>query len=175
MRRRLVCVACAAMLAVSAGATTPLFDTLEIGGRNVDLHQLGQAWLAVPPSPEVSKIRLQEQCSAIGSPRGRYRVDSGRLWLVGLYTCGREVSLDEAYGRSGPILATWVSGRVQAHYGKPLCQPRSYPGYSVLKRRLTLEVQSGLISQSNEEGNEDRPEVPRNRGADTPACLEVRR
>jgi hypothetical protein len=165
------------MLASAAAmATTPLFDSLEYNGQRVALHEVGKGWLDMPRSPKVRELVLNERCSAIGGPRGRYRIEGGKLWLTGLHVCSGDVSLAYAYGKADPIEAVWVTGQLRADAGEPLCVPRNYPSYAVLERRIILQVEAGAVTSSKEESNADRPEVPKDLvPGTTPLCNEVRR
>lgn len=162
------------LVGTEASGTTPLFDQFLHQGKLVDLHQAKKGWLDLPWSKEVQTLRTRH-CSAIGGPRGKYRIEEERLWLTGLHTCGGDVSLEVAYGKSEPVLADWVTGELLFDTGKTLCIPRSYPGYSIYETKVAVQVSSGVVLSIREESNANRPEVPSvsTSGSTPPPCNEL--
>lgn len=141
-------------LSFQVAATTPLFDKLEINNETGNLHQMGKGWLDLPPSEKLQELRRAERCSAIGGPRGKYRVVDGKLWLTGLYRCGGDVSLDSVYASGEPILAKWISADLVAELGKALCRR----GFAfVYERKLSLRVEEGMVTSMREESNANHP------------------
>lgn len=135
-------------------ATTPLFDKVEINGELGNLHQAGKGWLDLPPSEKLQELRLAEMCSAIGGPRGKYRLVDGKLWLISLYRCGGDVPLNAIYASGEPILAKWISADLVAELGKPLCRR----GFAyVYERTVSLLVEEGTVTSIREESNANHP------------------
>lgn len=174
-QRSFVAISLAFVCAAAIG-TTPLFDLLLYEGKSVPLHQVNGGWLQVPWSKEVEELRMN-RCSAIGGPRGMYRIEDGRLWLAGLYTCSSVVSLEAAYGKSQPILAEWVTGEVVSNMGKTLCVSRSYDGYSIYEMKVTIQVNAGRVVSVSETSNTDHLELPTANagGQNPPPCKETAR
>lgn len=135
-------------------ATTPLFDKLEMNNETGNLHQMGKGWLDLPPSEKLQELRRAEKCSAIGGPRGKYRIVDGKLLLTGLYRCGGDVSLEAVYGSAEPIFANWISADLVAELGKPLCRR----GFAyVYERKVSLRIKEGVVTSIREESNANHP------------------
>ena len=111
-RRRCLLLAGLALLALPAShASEPLSDRVQIDGLEGPLHDAERGWVALPRSERLRAIALTDRCSAIGGPRGKFKVAQGRLWLYGFNRCGGDLSLSEIYpGSRAPILANWVTG-----------------------------------------------------------------
>jgi len=140
-------------------ATKPLFDTVEYKGERMDVRQQGRGWLELPWTQKLQEIRVQEAgCSALGGPRGRYRLENEQLWLIGLFTCGEEVPLDVVYGDASPIKASWVTGELIGERGKLLCHQRYAPG--ITEFTAVLHFQEGQLKQMVESSNAENPAVP---------------
>ena len=131
-------------------ATEPLADRVEIGGLEGRLRRAGPGWLDLPHSERLRALALQERCTAVGGPRGKYRIASGRLWLHGLYRCGGDVNLSDVYpDRRGPMLATWVTGELLAELGRFICHASD--GTSVFEKSMRIVVESGRVTALNDE------------------------
>ena len=149
----------------AAQATEPLRDLLEIGGDTVALDALatpgrrGAGGLDLPPSDLLRDMARAERCSAPGGPRGVYRVDGGRLWLMRLRRCGGDIPLHEVFGGSGePVMATWISADLVAQRGPVLCS-RSQGG-DLRQTTLRWRVEEGVVRSVTEADNRDSPAVP---------------
>ena len=150
---------------ISAQATEPLRDLLEIGGDTVAVDTQpspggrGAAGLALPPSDLLRDMARAERCTALGGPRGVYRIDGGRLWLMRLRRCGGDVALHEVFGGSGePVMATWVSAELVAQRGPVLC--RRARGDDLRQTTLRWRVEEGVVRSATEADNRDSPAVP---------------
>lgn len=129
-------------------ATEPLVDRVEIQGLEGRLHDAKRGLLDLPRSERLRAMALQERCSAIGGPRGKYRIANGRLWLQGLYRCGGDVDLRDVYPDSqGPMLVTWVTGELVAELGRFVCHATD--GTSVLEKSARITVASGKVTALN--------------------------
>ncbi len=134
----------ALLLPAFAGATEPLSDRVEIDGERGRLFDRAQGWVDLPRHPRLSEMAIRQQCSAIGGPRGQYRVADGRLWLLSFYTCGGDVPLGEIFEQaSGPMLATWVQGELGAQLGEVICFTAQHQ--PVFARTAVLQVQAGEL------------------------------
>ncbi|MFE8644622.1 hypothetical protein ACFX58_06005 [Sphingomonas sp. NCPPB 2930] len=149
----------------AAQATEPLRDMLEIGGETVPVEALpppgrrGAGGLDLPPSDLLRDMARAERCSALGGPRGVYRVDGGRLWLMRLRRCGGDFALHEVFGGSGePVMATWISADLVAQRGPVLCS-RSQGG-DLRQTTLRWRVEDGVVRSATEVDNRDSPAVP---------------
>ena len=154
----------ALQVGTAAQATEPLRDLLEIGGETVAVEapppgRRGTGWLDLPPSDLLRDIARAERCSALGGPRGVYRVDGGRLWLMRLRRCGGDIPLHEVFGGSGePVMATWISAELVAQRGPVLCS-RSQGG-DLRQTTLRWRVEEGVVRSATEADNRDSPAVP---------------
>jgi hypothetical protein len=139
-------------------ATTPLFDKVEIDGEQGNLHQKGKGWLDLPHSERLQEIRFAERCSAIGGPRGEYRVEGGSLWLHSLYRCAGKIEINEIYPEHHqPILASWVTGDLIAEVGKPVC--RSSKGqFFIYETEITMQVEAGAVNAMQRKSNAGHPD-----------------
>ena len=127
-------------------ATEPLIDRVEIQGLEGRVHHAKRGvWMDLPHSERLRTMALQERCTAIGGPRGKYRIANGQLWLDGLFRCGGDVNLRDVYPDSlGPMLATWVSGELVAELGRFICHASD--GTSVFEKSARITVESGRVT-----------------------------
>lgn len=126
-------------------ATAPLFDQVEIDGQEGRLHDNSRGWLELPESQQRRSIALAENCSAIGGPRGKFKVANGSLWLQSLYRCGGDIPLSSVYPESSaPMAATWVTGELTAELGKFLCTSKSGP--PVFEQVARITVRAGKVT-----------------------------
>nr|WP_158382955.1 hypothetical protein [Comamonas testosteroni] len=131
---------------VSALATPPLFDQIEISAQKGRLHHNAQGWMSLPESETLRSMRIAERCSAMGGPRGKFSVADGSLWLTGVYRCGGDIPLSAVYPQSAShLLADWVTGDLTAELGKVICQSRD--GFPIFERIASLSVQAGRVTQ----------------------------
>ncbi|NMG35837.1 hypothetical protein GRF61_15420 [Azoarcus sp. TTM-91] len=157
-RRLLIAFALLLVSSVSH-ATKPLFDTVEYKGERMAVWLKGKPWLELPWTPKLQEIRLREAgCSALGGPRGRWRLENQQLWLIGLFTCRGEVPLEAVYDDGQPIKGSWVTGELVGERGKLLCHQQYGPGISEFTTVLHLE--EGRLQQVVESSNADNPAVP---------------
>ena len=132
----------------AAHATEPLVDRVEIQGLEGRLHHAKRGLLDLPHSERLRAMVLQERCTAIGGPRGKYRIANRQLWLQGLYRCGGDVDLRDVYPDSrGPMLATWVTGELVAELGRFVCHATD--GTSVFEKSARITVESGKVTALN--------------------------
>jgi len=126
-------------------ATQPLFDRVELEGRSGRLLDSARGWLELPESEQLRSMARAEVCSAIGGPRGKFKIAEDALWLQGLYRCGGDVDLSAVYpGISQPVVATWVTGKLTAEFGKILCWSKK--GGPVFERVATISVEAGKVT-----------------------------
>lgn len=126
-------------------ATEPLFDRIEIEGQSGRLHDNARGWLDLPESEQLLSMARAENCTAIGGPRGKFKVADRTLFLYGLYRCSGDVALSVVYPKvSQPVVATWVTGKLTAEVGKVVC--RSNAGAPVFERIATLSVEAGKVT-----------------------------
>lgn len=144
LRPNLLVAVLALLLSTVAWATEPLSDLVEIEGERGRLFDRAQGWIDLPRHPRLSEMAIRQQCSAIGGPRGQYRVADGRLWLLSFYTCGGDVPLTDIFEQaSGPMLATWVQGELGAQLGEVVCfTAERRPVYA---RTAVLQVAAGEL------------------------------
>lgn len=127
-----------------AFATQPLFDRIEIDGDEGRVHDSQHGWLKLPESESLQRMRLAEQCSAIGGPRGKFKIANGKLWLYALYRCSGEIRLEEAYPQaSEKILANWISAELVAEIGHVMCYSKS--GQPKFEKLLQLSIMQGEV------------------------------
>jgi hypothetical protein len=145
-------------LASPAVATTPLFDWIEVEGQGGNLHQRNKVWLDLPRSERLQEIRRSEWCSAIGGPRGKYRIEDGKLWLYALYRCGGNIELREVYpDQHQSMLATWITGDLVAEVGKPLCRSRK-GDFSIYATEISFNVVEGTVTSLQSKSNAGHPD-----------------
>ena len=149
----------------AATATEPLRDLLEIGAETLPVEALpppgsrGTGALDLPPSYLLRDMARAEHCSALGGPRGVYRVDGGHLWLMRLRRCGGDIPLHEVFGGSGePVVATWISAELVAQRGPVLCS-RSQGG-DLRQTTLRWRIEEGVVRSATQADNRDSPAVP---------------
>ena len=146
-------------LSLPSVATPPLMDYLEIGEEAAPLYgtpiKRGFPW-----SPKLQEVARQSMlCSAIGAPRGRYRLHEGQVWLVGFIRCGPDLGLDEAYGRpTQPLPAVWLSGDLHVGQGKLLCYEPW--GESIWQTRVELKLERGQVMQQRSLDQSGHPRLP---------------
>ena len=135
----------AALLApVVVHATEPLFDRVEMDGYAGRLHDAQRGWLELPHSEQFRALALSERCSAIGGPRGKFKVVNGQLWLYGLYRCAGDLSVQDVYPDSpAQVVATWVTGELVAELGRWVCQSRK--GSPLFEKTAHLVVEEGRV------------------------------
>lgn len=139
-------------------ATTPLRDSIEYDGRVAVVWTEIHPWLELPENDKLIEMQRQERCTAIGGPRGNWRLENGRLWLTGLFRCAGPVPLDVIYeGRGEPIFADWISGRLLTNRGKILCRR---PFDVLTESTLALDVVKGIVVGVTDISNAKNPEVP---------------
>lgn len=129
----------------AAWATAPLFDLVEIDGLSGRLHDRTRGWVDLPESERLHAMARAESCSALGGPRGKYKVANGSLWLHGLYRCGGDVEVASVYpDMSLPVVATWVTGELIAEVGKVVCTSKLGP--PIFERMATISVRAGKVT-----------------------------
>lgn len=141
----LVAAACLFLVAGAASATEPLQDRIWYQSRAGTIQQPGKGPLALPPSDRLRAMAMAESCSsAVGGPRGVYRVMKGKLWLVGLHRCSGAVGLRDVYpAMLTPPVAKWVSGVVLARLGRLLCT--SPDGWPIMETEVTMTLEKGIV------------------------------
>jgi hypothetical protein len=145
----------------TAFATTPLFDKIEIEGKQGDIQQIGIGWLNLPDSEKLREIMRAERCSAIGGPRGEYKIENGKLWLYSLYRCSGKISLSEVYPeQSEPMLATWVNGDLFAQVGKPVCMS-SKGWFFIYENEISMRIETGNLKSIQSKRNSSHPDCRR--------------
>lgn len=143
---------------VEVFATTPLFDNVDVYGQKGNLRQKGSGWLQLPHSDLLQKMRREEGCSAIGGPRGQYRVDEGKLWLYSLYRCRGAIDLNDVYPNEvHPILATWVTGNLVAEVGKSVCYS-SKGMFPIYETEISMLVEAGEVKTMQQKSNIGHPD-----------------
>lgn len=125
-------------------ATEPLFDRVEIEGQSGRLHDNVRGWLELPESEQLRSMTRAENCTAIGGPRGKFKVAEGMLLLHGLYRCGGDIELSSVYPSiSRPVVAKWVTGKLTAEIGDIVCWTKN--GSPVYERLATISVEAGKV------------------------------
>lgn len=140
-------------------ATTPLSDLIDNDGVWGVLTPRNQVSLDLQENEKTQEIRRQERCSAIGAPKGKWRIVNGRLWLVALIRCGSDIKLETVYGGTGePIFAEWITADLVTQQGKQLCRP--WDGVYVLAESIFLRVERGIVMQTSRVSNRNHPAIP---------------
>jgi len=139
----------------AAMATEPLNDRVTIGKLSGRIYQPGRGELPLPPSERVRAIALSESCSARGGPRGLYKQEGNRFWLVGLYRCSGELALHDVYPEAPePWFAAWINGAVVAKLGGVAC--RTHKGIAVYEHEVTFIVENGVVKSRRENANDSK-------------------
>ena len=140
-------------------ATEPLHDQYVLGEKSGRIFPSECCWMSLPPSERLTAMKKAEVgCSAIGGPVGEFKLQSGKLWLTGLLTCGGEVSLRKVYPDfENPALANWLTGTFKTQVGFLCYDNSAEPIYSV---KQVLTVEEGVVTSLSETKN------------DTSACSE---
>ncbi len=142
-----------------AAATVPLWDLLDYNGERRATWLNGR-WLDFPRNEKTVQIAREFRCSAIGAPRGLWRVSGDRLLLTGFRHCGADVALEQVYeGQTSPIFADWITGTLVSERGKYLCHGGSMR-QSISEKRLVVKVVAGVIESLVEENNAKHPSIP---------------
>jgi len=148
------------LLAGVCCATPPLMDRLEFEGERHIVTPRGRPWLELLENEKTQEIRRTHRCSAIGAPRAEWRVSDGRLWLVGLFSCGGNIKLETVYGGSGePIFAEWVTADLVTQRGKTLCHAR-YGGPGISETSIFIKVERGVVTDIAQASNQNNPAIP---------------
>ncbi|WP_426197683.1 hypothetical protein [Massilia sp. DWR3-1-1] len=148
---------CFFLLCIAIGektfATEPLHDQYVAGAESGWIFPSQCCWMKLPPSERLTTMKKAEVgCSAIGGPVGKFKLESGKLWLTGLLKCGGEVSLREVYPDfESPALANWLTGTFKTQVGF-LCYDNSVrPIYSV---KQVLTIDQGVVTSLSETKND---------------------
>lgn len=147
------------MVCITGHATLPLLDSIEYEGKTTIVGPQGKAWMAIRENEAIAAIRISERCTAIGGPRANWRIKGNRLWLIGLFRCGGDISLKSVYGEDEPIFADWVTDRLVTYAGKELCKGEQ-GGPGIHERTVTMNVEKGVLKQVIESSNLDHPGIP---------------
>ena len=145
--------ACFFFLSIALGgkafATEPLHDQYLVGAQSGLIFPSECCWMKLPPSQRLTDMKRAELgCSAIGGPVGKFKLESGKLWLTGLLKCGGDVSLREVYpDLEGPALATWLTGTFNTQVEFLCYENPVRPVYS-LQQVLTIE--KGIVTSLSE-------------------------
>ena len=162
IRRSVSCYAVTAVVlllaSLSCYATRPLMDSINYDGRSTIVWSDDRPWLDLPENEKFTELRRTQRCSAIGGPRAKWRLEDNRLWLVGLFKCGGDIPLENVYGNSESILATWITGNLLTHKGKLLC--REFYGVGIYETTIVLRIKNGILMGVTEKSNRAHPAVP---------------
>ena len=114
-------------------ATEPLHDQYVVGAETGWIFPSECCWMKLPPSDRLIAMRRAEVgCSAIGGPVGKFKLESGKLWLTGLHKCGGDVYLSEVYPDfKSATLANWLTGTFTAQIGLLCYDKHVKPIYSL--------------------------------------------
>jgi hypothetical protein len=135
--------------ALFAHATPPLRDRIHIDGRDGQFEQDGEFWVDKPRNERLRELGRAQQCSAIGGPVGRYRLEGDRVELVDLYTCGGPVPLNGIYPEfDGPTPATWLTGTFFAKFGYCNDTDGGWGEFQVVKK---LTLAEGVVVRMEEQ------------------------
>lgn len=145
-----------ALLAIPALATSPLFDSLAYeGGTQAVWEAPRGGWLWFPTNDKTQTIARNERCSAIGAPRGRWKIEDEKIYLVRFFKCGGEIPLEHVYGGDGaPIFADWLSGSIATHRGTLLCLD-AFTG--LYQKTITFKIDKGIVVGISEQDNTNHP------------------
>jgi len=126
----------------TAMATDPLHDTIIIDG---ETRQLSSGGDALPRTQRLIAARIAQRCNAPGGPVGRYRLAEGRIWLIGLRSCGADLPVREIYPEfDDPTPALWLNGVLLARWDF-LCPSRRHTG-NEYRFELRLEVKDAVVT-----------------------------
>lgn len=141
-------------------ATTPLWDLITIDNQGGAVHQRGKTWPALPFSIQLQEMRRDlGGCSAIGGPRGVYKVEAGKLWLLNLYSCRSDyIDVTDVYPDSNPpVLATWITGDLVAEVGPNECYS-SRRGVFIRAATVLMELKQGIVLWMETMSNKGHPD-----------------
>lgn len=139
-------------------SSTPLMDSIEYDGQTTIAWPDDKPWFDLPANEKLTELRRTQRCSAIGGPRAKWRLENGRLWLIGLFVCGRDIPLENVFVSPQPILATWITGNLLTHKGRLLC--RDYYGPGIYETTVVLRIENGVLLDVTEKSNKAHPAVP---------------
>lgn len=149
----------ALLFASVCSATTPLRDLIDNDGVWNVVTPRDQVSLDLQENEKTREIRRQERCSAIGAPKGKWRIADSRLWLVALFKCGSDIKLETVYGGTGePIFAEWITADLVTQQGKGLCRPAD--GLYILEESIFIRVERGMVMQTTRVSNRNHPAIP---------------
>ena len=145
----LICMA----IAETTFATEPLLNQYVDGSRTGRIFPSECCWMKLPPSERLTALKRAELgCSAIGGPVGKFKLESGKLWLTSLFKCSGEVALQDVFpDLTSPALAQWLTGTFTAQVGLA-CFDKHGKRIDSVKQVLTVEqgVVTSLIETKND-------------------------
>jgi len=148
---------CLSLLSIAvvgkACATEPLHDQYVVGAERGWIFPSECCWMKLPSSERLIALKKAEVgCSAIGGPVGKFKLDSGKLWLTGLLTCGGEISLLDVFpDLESPALASWLTGTFKTQIGFLCYDSSAGPIYSL---RQVLTVELGVVTALSDTKND---------------------
>lgn len=133
-------------------ATEPLYDQYSVDEENGWIFPSECCWMTLPASERLTAMKRAEiGCSAIGGPVGKFKLESGKLWLTGLHKCGGDVALSEVYPDfESPTLANWLTGTFTAQIGLLCNDMHEQPIYSL---KQVMDVEQGIVKSVSETRN----------------------
>jgi polar amino acid transport system substrate-binding protein len=155
-------VACAFLVVFPAEATALLADMLIYDGVKSAVWAVSPGKLDLPYNEKVRDMAIAgSTCSSsLGSPRGRWRIAEGKLWLDGFRGCSTgHASISTIYGAPGPMWADWISSEVATYRGKTLCYG-SWGEVGIAQTTLIFRVERGRIIEVIEKDNSLDPRIP---------------
>lgn len=165
MHPRLLLLTAIFLTASSNGqATMPLIDSIKYEGKWHQVTAEKSTWIPLKDSEALRDLYLQlgrRFCSALGGPKGNWKIEDNKLWLSSLFSCGGVThSIEPIYGGEGnAVHAEWVSDTLVIRSGQPLCIASYGPG--IREKDILISIDHGNVVNVTERDNKNHPAVPR--------------
>lgn len=136
----------------AASASLPQRDLLTYEGQQSVVAMRGQPHMPAPPSDRLTALRSSNHCSAPGGPAARWAIIDSTLYLTHFSNCGTDLPLGAVYdGVTSPLVATWISGELQAGRGPVICFTMERG--AVPDIAFTFTVERGIVTNVEESDN----------------------
>jgi hypothetical protein len=166
MKILLMCLLAGCLISPAiCSATPPLSDTLIIDKYDGVFFPDEGYWVDLPRTEKFrTAIQKVSICSAAGGIVGRFRLADDKIWLVGLYSCGGDIPLEEIYPElDNPALATWLNGVFFAKIDwiPKTCNPVTESPINMYRTTLRLKIDNGVVTDMQRQEN------------DVPTCQDI--
>lgn len=155
-------VALSFLVTIPSQATALLDDMLTYDGVESAVWAPTPSKLEFPYNEKVRRMAIEGNIcsSSMGSPRGRWRIADGKLWLDGFRGCSTAgASISSVYGVAGPMWAEWVNADIATYRGETLCSG-VWGEVGIAQKTLNFHIEKGRVINATEKDNSRDPRVP---------------